>query len=132
MVSVLTTDTHNERDPMKSIEQRTKNAVHSKDAHGREGHLNVVVTDECDVVTSYGKHARVVAFHPDHDGLYVRVDRASKVREVDSLYPNLPDPSVAQILAVARKDQGIRGKWKLRSREEWPCGHSIDYHFDRA
>jgi len=103
-----------------------------KDAHGREGHLNVVVPDECDVVTGYGVHARVVAFHPDHEGLYVRVDRASKVRQVDSLYPDLPDPTIAQILAVARKDQGIKGKWKLRSREEWPHGHSIDYHFDRA
>lgn len=100
------------------------------ETHGREGHLNVVVPDEKDVVTGFGKHARVVAFHPDNEGLYVRVDRASKVKAVDDKYPSLPDPTIAQIVDVARRDQGIRGKWKLRSREEWPDGHSIDYHFD--
>ena len=112
--------------------RRTTHAIHFKGAHGREGHLNIVIPDECDAVTSYGKHARVVAFHPDHDGLYVRVDRASKVRRVDSLYPNLPDPTISQILAVARKDQGVKGKWKVRSIEEHRDGHSVDYHFDRA
>jgi len=100
--------------------------------HGRPGHLNVLVPDEMDIVTGHGKHARVVAFLPDSEGLYVRVDRSYRIRVVDDKYPDLPDPTVSQILDVARKDQGIRGQWKLRSKEEWPDGNSIDYRFDLA
>ena len=103
-----------------------------KNAHNRPGHLNVITPDEKDIVTGYGKHARVVAFHPDHEGLYVRVDLASHIRKVDSEYPDLPEPTVEQILNVARKDQGLRGKWVLRSRKVWDDGGRIDYHFDRA
>lgn len=102
------------------------------DAHGRPGHLNVFILDQDDVVTGFGKHARVVAFHPDHEGLYVRVDRPSKARRSGDLaYPDLPDPTADQILAVARKDQGLRGRWKLRSMEEWGGGDSVDVYFDR-
>lgn len=100
--------------------------------HGREGHLNVITPDENDVVTGYGKHARVVAFHPDHEGLYARIDRSRKIQRTDPKYPTLPDPTPRQVLAVARKDQGIKGRWKLRSWEEWPSGDSIDVYFDRA
>lgn len=103
-----------------------------KTEHGKGGHLNTMVLDQDDVVTSFGRHARVVAFLPNHEGLYVRVDRPSRARRWDSQYPNLPDPTIQEILEVARKDQGIRGKWKLRSAEEWSDGDSIDYHFDRA
>lgn len=97
------------------------------------GHLNVITNDQDSVITGYGKHARVVAFHPDREGLYVRVDRPSRIRDRgDHTYPDLPDPTEQQILTVARKDQGLKGKWKLRSRTEWPDGLSIDYYFDKA
>lgn len=101
--------------------------------HNRPGHLNVCVLDQDDVVTGFGKHARVVASHPDHEGLYVRIDRPAKVRASgDFQYPNLPDPTDREILTVARKDQGLRGRWKIRSREEWNDGNSIDCYFDHA
>lgn len=100
-------------------------------AHGRAGHLNVVTPDEADVVTGFGKHARVVAFHPDHDGLYIRVDLPKHIQTNDPTYPNLPEPTLRQILSVARKDKGLRGRWRLCSREVWDCGGRIDFRFAR-
>ena len=100
--------------------------------HGKNGHLNVCVLDQDDIVTSYGKHARVVAFHPDHEGLYVRVDLPAMVRRHDPTYPALPEPTIDQILSVARNDQGAPGRWRLRSREMFSHGGSIEFRFDRA
>lgn len=93
-----------------------------KQPHGEPGHLNTMTRDHDSVVTSFGKHDRVVAFLPNHEGLYVRVDHKWQ----------LGGPTEAQILDVARKDQGVRGKWRLERREPWDDGSSTDYHFVRA
>jgi hypothetical protein len=94
----------------------------NNEPHGEKGHLNICVKDQDSVVTGFGKHARVVAFHPDHEGLYIRVDRKWGLR----------DPSLSEILSVARKDQGIKGRWVLHRKEEWADGSSVDYWFCRA
>jgi hypothetical protein len=75
--------------------------------HGEKGHLNIYKRDQDSVVTGYGKHHRVVAFLPDAEGLSVRVDHKHGDRE----------PTIAEILKVARLDQGIKGRWVLRSVE---------------
>jgi hypothetical protein len=94
--------------------------------------LNIYTLDQDSVETGYGQHARVVAFHPDHEGLYVRVDKSSKVRKQDHGYPILREPTVKEILTVARKSQGLKGRWKLRTWDNWSDGGSIDYYFDPA
>ncbi len=93
-----------------------------KQAHGERGHVNTYTRDHDSVITAFGKHDRVVAFLPDNEGLYARVDHKW----------SLGEPTESQILAVARKDQGVRGKWRLDRREPWNDGSSTDFHFVRA
>lgn len=104
------------------------------------GHLNTLVRDEQSAVTSFGKHARVVAFCPDRDGLYCRVDRfpgrasadaMGMDRPVDPTYPKLPDPTPAQVLKVAKRHGDARGRWVLASWVEWNDGRCIDIQFVR-
>jgi hypothetical protein len=85
------------------------------------GDLNIYTRDIDSVVTGFGIHQRVVATQPDQDGLYCRVD----------LVNNLPEPSVDQVLTVARKDQSVKGKWKLLSKEYYFSNGAerIDYQF---
>lgn len=90
--------------------------------HGERGHLNVLTRDHDSVVTSYGKHDRVVAFLPGPVEFYIRVDHKW----------DLGAPSLAQILTVARKSQGISGRWTLDRTESRPDGSSTDYFFVRA
>jgi len=99
-------------------------AIGRGERHGQSGHLNVSVLDQNSPVTGFGAHARVVAFLPDIEGLYCRAD----------LVHGLPEPTTEQVLTIARVDQGIKGKWRLRTRVQWQCGshESIDYHFDRV
>lgn len=87
-----------------------------------EGHLNVYVRDQESVVTGYGTHDRVVCFQPGIDGLYMRIDHKW----------GLGIPSVSQMLTVARKDQGIRGKWRLSSVLTWGDGKHTDVMFVRV
>ncbi len=89
--------------------------------HFEEGHLNTHRRDHDSVITGYGKHDRVIAFQPDCEGLYVRVDHKW----------NLGEPSHQQILDVARKDQDIKGKWIFNRAEKWDCGKSTDYYFTK-
>ena len=100
--------------------------------HGKTGHLNTIELDQDSQATSFGKHARVVAFHPQDGELYCRVDRACKVRKTDAAYPNLPDPDVSQVLSVARKLAPVLGRWVVKSVEHWPNGECIDVVFTRA
>ncbi len=76
-------------------------------------------------------HARVVAFCPDHEGMYVRVDLGHGIRKDDPSYPILPEPTPAQIVKAAKRRQGpdLKGGWTMKTREVWPCGTSIDYVF---
>ena len=94
----------------------------NKDPHGEAGHLNVLTRDHDSIVTHYGQHDRVVAFLPQGDELYIRVDHKWQLGE----------PTEAQILDVARKDQGVRGRWVLDRAERWDDGSSTDYHFRSA
>lgn len=91
-------------------------------AHGQAGHLNYATLDQDSHVTGHGKHERVVATIPDHNGLYCRVD----------LKWGLPIPTDKQILKVARYYGDAKGRWERVSavRYESKGGHdSIDYQF---
>lgn len=90
--------------------------------HGEAGHLNIYTRDHDSVVTGYGQHDRVVAFLPQGNALYIRVDHLWKLER----------PTPEQVLTVARKDQGVTGRWVLDRAEPWDDGSSTDYHFVRA
>ena len=90
--------------------------------HGIKGHLNIYTKDEDSVITSFGKHNRVVCFLPKSNTFYARVDRFNEII----------DPTIEQILQVAKKDQGISGKWELLERIESHDRKSIDYTFIRC
>ena len=88
------------------------------------GHLNVLVRDHDSYVTGHGKHDRVVAFCPQGNEMYCRVDHKW----------NLGAPTPTQILKVAKRDNGNdqRGRWVLDRAESWGDGKSTDYYFKRA
>ena len=96
-----------------------------KESHGEKGHLNIYVRDHDSVISGFGKHDRCVCFLPKYDSefdavvMYCRVDHKWKLGE----------PAPDQIIKVARKDQGVKGKFKLAKIEEWDCGKSTDYYF---
>ena len=90
--------------------------------HGEPGHVNAFVRDHDHIRTHYGQHDRVVAFLPGVDGLFCRVDHKW----------GLGMPSVAQILDVAREDQGVGGKWVLRSQTPYACGTRTEFVFERG
>lgn len=89
--------------------------------HGEKGHINIYTRDHDAVITNYGQHDRVVAFLLQGDALYIRVDHLW----------NLGEPTEAQILTAARKDQDIKGRWVLDRADRWDDGSSTDYHFRR-
>ena len=100
-----------------------------KEPHGKSGHLNIFTLDHDSIVTHFGLHDRVVAFLPqfdqEHDAicLYCRVD----------LKHGLGEPTIDQILDVARKDQGVRGKFKLLDKSGiYGNLQSIDYIFEKV
>lgn len=94
-----------------------------------QGHrdVNVITPDIKSVITGFGKHNRVVAFMPSVDRdfgcvtLYARVDHVN----------GLPDPTEAEILTVARKDQEAKGKYKLLDKTTSDDGRGTDYHFKK-
>lgn len=87
--------------------------------HGEPGHFNYCVRDHDSCVTGFGVHDRVAAFLPDHEGLYLRVDHKWKLGE----------PTIEQILRVARVDQEVRGRWYFDRKETADDGSSTDYYF---
>jgi len=89
----------------------------ASEPHGKEGHLNACRLDHDSIITGRGKHDRVVAFLPDGEGAYCRVDHLW----------GLGMPSQEEIIKVMR-DQGIRGKWVISSMEEHSDGHATDVH----
>lgn len=89
--------------------------------HNEKGHINIFKRDHESVITGFGKHDRVVAFLPDHEGLYVRVDHLW----------NLGCPTNEEILKAAKADQGIRGKWEIVKADKWDDDSSTDYYFKR-
>ena len=93
-----------------------------KQAHGQKGHLNVFTRDQDRCITGYGAHFRVVAFLPDSDGLYCRVDHVHGARM----------PTTDEVLKVARQDQGVNGRWKLLIAIEHSDGKATDLTFVRA
>ncbi len=90
--------------------------------HGLFGHLNLLTPDHESAVTGYGKHDTVVAYLPDHNGLYCLVLHRW----------NLGMPTPEQVLEVARKDQGIRGKWLFSHCEKWDDGSKTDFYFTKG
>lgn len=96
-----------------------------RELHGEPGHLNVAIRDHDSVITAKGKHARVVAFLPTGSELYARVDM---------VWPGLREPTPAEILTVARKDQDVRGRWTLDRTARWQNRGTdrIDVYFKRA
>lgn len=83
------------------------------------GHLNVYIRDHDRCVTGYGAHDRVVAFLPSGNKLECRIDHKW----------HLGMPTAEQVLIVARKDQGIGGRWALASSET--NGETSQFTFTR-
>lgn len=90
--------------------------------HGEEGHLNICKRDQDTAATGNGRHFRVVAFLPDAEGLYCRVDHKHGAR--------MPTPD--EVLLAARKTQGIKGRWRHDRDVPHSCGRSTDVYFARA
>ena len=86
-----------------------------KEPHFQEGHLNIYVLDQDSVITSYGKHDRVIAFCAKHGEAYARLD----------LRHGLGIPTDKDIIRVGRT-QGWRGRWRVVSRELWDDGQHYD------
>lgn len=86
--------------------------------HNQPHHLNIFKRDHDSVITDNGKHDRVIAFRPGPNGLYCRVDHVH----------NLGTPTPEQVLTVARKDQGLHGKWKFNHTDVGE--ESTDFFFD--
>jgi len=76
-----------------------------KKEHNESGHINIYTKDQDSHITGYGKHERVIAFIPDAEGLYCRID----------LCWGLPIPSEKDVLKVARSNAGAMGRWKLKA-----------------
>ena len=87
--------------------------------HGKFGHCNVLKLDHNSVITGKGKHDRVICFLPDGEGLYCRIDHVW----------GLNTPTHAEILKVARIDQGVKGRWKFDRSEIHDDGRATDYYF---
>jgi hypothetical protein len=73
------------------------------------GHFNMFTPDQESHVTGCGRHCRVMATIPSGGELYCRVD----------IKWNLPVPTVKQVLKVANHHGDAKGKWKLKSWEEY-------------
>ena len=100
----LTTLTDAELDNKSILDHYNKNY----DGHGKNGHFNILELDHDSVVTGKGKHDRVAAHIPSCDEYYeVRVDHVW----------GLGMPTPKDVLAVARRDQGVRGKWEFINQE---------------
>lgn len=89
-------------------------------------HVNQFIPDHARSFTNFGEHARVIAGRDTQTGeLYARVDLVHGLRE----------PSIPEILRVAKRDTDARGKWQLAAVEtEAPtsAGHdAIHYTFKR-
>jgi hypothetical protein len=95
----------------------------SKHPHGQKGHVNAYTLDEQSHITGHGRHARVIAFMPDHEGLYCRVD----------MTPNLREPTIDEIMTVARKDADVKGRWTLKTVCRYHSNglERLDYNFTR-
>lgn len=96
--------------------------------HLQKGHLNIYQLDHDSVVTGKGAHDRVVAFLPQFEPEYERVCLYCRV----DTHHKLGEPTIDQILDVARKDQGVKGRYKLISRSEvYGSFNSIDFVFKK-
>ena len=97
-------------------------------SHHTHRDINTLNPDIKSVITAFGKHNRVVAFQPGYDSefecvtLYARVDHVNELR----------NPDEKEILTVARKDQDVKGRFKLLKKSTYNDGKCTDYHFTRA
>jgi hypothetical protein len=85
-------------------------------------HLNAHTPDHDSPVTGYGTHDRIVAFCPDADGLYLRVDHGW----------GLGMPSERQMITAAKRQNAHAGRWRLDRVELWPDHSATDVFFARA
>jgi len=94
--------------------------------HGKYGHLNALELDHDSACTGYGKHNRVVAFCPDHEGLYCRVDHVWNLRQ--------PSPCEVLHAAIARNgypDMGRAYTWEFERSETHADAESTDFYFKK-
>ena len=90
--------------------------------HGLFGHLNVVKPDHKTSVTNFGKHDRVVAFYPEGNTAYCRIDHVW----------GLGSPNDAEIIKEFKNRNNLRGRWKVVSRELYDDEKSTDVTLERA
>ena len=89
--------------------------------HGKYGHLNVLKIDHESSCTAYGKHDRIVAFCPEGDTGYARIDHVW----------GLGIPNDTAVIKHFKKHNNIRGNWIVTKREIYPCGKSTDIYLKR-
>lgn len=94
---------------------RERTIRNAGEEHGEQGHLNSIIKDQDSIVTGYGAHGRVIAFLPKGDEFELRVDLVWGLRR----------PTASEMLDVARRDQGIKGKWRMVSSVEYHS-HGLD------
>lgn len=100
-----------------------------KNPHMQHGHLNIYQLDQDSVVTAYGKHDRVVCFLSQFEPEYGKVCLCCRV----DTHHKLGLPTEDQILNVARKDQDVKGKFKLIEKSEvYGPRDSIDFIFEQV
>ena len=104
--------------------------MESKELHNVSGQINIYQLDRDSYITGYGKHARVVACCAKGNTCYARVDYLELLRK----------PTDAEIIAVARRDSDIAGRWRVAKREAWNTGDPYfsgriereDIHLEKA
>jgi hypothetical protein len=87
--------------------------------------FNTQTPDIKSAITAFGKHNRVITCFPSYDPeygctiIYARVDHVN----------NLPNPTINQILAIARAKQNTKGAFTLIDQSSDDNGLSTHYYF---
>ena len=90
--------------------------------HGKYGHLNVLQRDHDSMETAFGQHDRVIAFEPQGNRAYCRIDHVWQ----------RGTPTEKQIIAVMKAwPNSIKGRWKLESMAQHDDGSSTDVYLTR-
>ena len=88
--------------------------------------INVYTPDVKSIITGFGKHNRALAFLPRFDEEFGKITLYARVDHVNGLR----DPNESEILAIAHKDQGVKGNFNLIEKTTWNEGRCTDYHFE--
>lgn len=96
--------------------------------HGKYGHVNVYKLDHDSIITSYGKHDRVMAYLPQYDAEYNSIVFHATVSHCWEL--GVPDDTT--VLKVSKANQDFKGRFKLLEKvydaegyNGYPCTYYV-------